>query len=556
MLTCLYIKNFAIIKQLEIEFHPNMTCLTGETGAGKSIIIDSLELALGERADTSLIYGDGEHCEINAIFDLTNLKSINDWLINNNYESSTECLIRRIITRDGRSKSTINGYPISQQSLRYFRNLIIGIHGQHENQILSNSDYQLELLDAFADNDFLLGQLKELYENWHKNQKNLIGLQNLTKNQESELELLYYQLSEFNSIELDESIDSLRIRQKQLSQLKQFAKKLNDALEFMTENENPSLLKKLHEIKNSLEFYENTVPEVKFDIQLLNNSIIQLEELICSFKNRIKKLDFNDNEYDNVEKKMELIYSLARKHRVFPQELAEVKEKLAAKLISLNDLISQLEIAQERLLKSERSYLKIAKILSERRKFAAVELANLVSEKIRSLAMPKAKFEINLTLNSQPFSSTGLEKVEFLASLNPGYPKQPISKIASGGELSRLSLAIQATTAEKKTIPTLIFDEIDAGVGGKTANIVGELLFKLARNCQVICITHLPQIASQAQTHLVIEKEFIGKATEIKLKKLTENNERLNEIVRMLGGNESSKPALEHAREMLEKTNK
>ena len=552
MLTYINIKNFAIIKELELDLQSEMTVVTGETGAGKSIIIDTIELALGARADASLVRSGAQRCEITLMFDLTNLKHIRDLLIEQEIDSENECIIRRIISSDGHCKSSINGNPCTQQTLRNISTLLIDIHGQHEHQALLNPERQRELLDAFADNNSLAAKVKLLYSSWVKIKKELIELENSAEDYQTKIDFLTYQLKELESIDFSiENLESLRTEQKRFSSTEQIAFSLNAALEIITENEHSAAIRGLYNAKNKLEKFKEIDPNIASTIELLQNAIIQTQEASANIRQNLHSIEFNEDRQKQVEEQLTHIYDLAHKHKVEPQDLPQVRIGLEKQLENLQTITTQLEKAQTTEKELEKSYLDAANELTLGRKLATTKLNQLVTTKMQLLSMAGGKFSINLLPNiNKNFSANGLERIEFLVSANPGQPLQPLSKVASGGELSRISLAIQVITAEKEVTPTLIFDEIDAGIGGKTADIVGQLLRKLAESTQVICITHLPQVAAQSHNHILVEKTANANNTEVMLTTLNQN-ERVNEIARMLGGIKITQQTLAHAKEML-----
>ena len=551
MLIHLYIKNFAIIRELEVNFLPRMTCLTGETGAGKSIIIDSLELVLGGRADSSTIYPGAEKCEIAATFDITDIPAAKNWLLVNEYENTNECILRRILTKDGRSKAAINGYPVTQQQMKVIGSLLISIHGQHENQSLLNQSYQLELLDSFSSTQVLATEIRAAYCDVCDSRKKLSELEEQAKDSGAKIELLQYQLRELDSIDhLMGKVAILKEEQKRLSNLEQFSANLNATLAIVGKNEQGSAIGILYAAKRHLDLCKNIDGRVKGDMELLQNSIIQLEELVNSLGIIEANLDYGEESCGEIEEQLDLIYTVARKHRVEPNELADVKMAMERQLESWQTIASQMEKLREKIDQATDGYMVLAEKLSEKRRAAAEQLSKLVSAKLPQLAMAEAKFVVNLVDNLSPLNPTGLEQVEFLVSMNPGHPLSPLNRVASGGELSRLSLAIQVITAVSQITPTLIFDEVDVGIGGKTAEIVGQLLRQLSKNTQIICITHLPQIAAQAHSQMAVEKNIIHGGTELKLMVL-DQKERTEEIARMLGGIKITQQTLAHAEEML-----
>lgn len=552
MLTYINIKNFAIIQELELDLPGAMTVLTGETGAGKSIIIDTLELALGARADTSLIRHNTDRCEITLTFDLTNLKRARELLVIQELASDNECIIRRIITKDGRSKSSINGNPCSQQTLRQISTLLLDIHGQHEHQALLNLERQRELLDAFADNKPLASKVKQLYNSWLKVKAKLLELENYAEDYPNKIDFLTYQLTELEALDLTvENLEKLRIEQKRFNNIQQIAETFNSALEIITETDHGSVLQGLYNTKNSLEKYQEIDTNISGILDLLQNAIIQIQEATTNIRQNLHTIEFNAERQQQVEEQLTAIYNLAHKHQAQPQELAQIYINLTEQLKNLQTITEQLQQTQATTKILEKSYLEAATKLSNNRKLAATKLSQLITTKMQLLGMVGGEFAINFLPNANKnFSAHGLERIEFLVSTNPGQPLQPLTKVASGGELSRISLAIQVITAEKEVTPTLVFDEIDAGIGGNTANIVGQLLRRLAEKTQVICITHLAQIAAQGNNHILLEKITQEKATKVMLTTLNQN-ERVYEIARMLGGSKITKQTLAHAKEIL-----
>jgi DNA repair protein RecN (Recombination protein N) len=552
MLTYINIKNFAIIKDLELDLQAEMTGVTGETGAGKSIIVDSLELALGARADASLIRANTDRCEITVMFDLTNINEAREWLIQQELDSENECIIRRVILRDGRSKNSINNNPCTQQTLRNISHFLLSIHGQHEHQNLLHQEYQRELLDAFATTKQLATKVKGLYNAWLKIKKDLIELENQAEDHETKIDFLNYQLKELEAIDFSTAnIDNLRQKQKRLNNLKEFTANASSAFNLLAENDKTAIISNLYNTKNQLAICKNIDPKIAPIIDLIDNAIIQAEEAAASLRQNLNTLDSSADRQKEIEEQLTSIYDLARKHQTQPEQLPQIQLNIKQQLETIQNITSHIEKTKTEIKEIEKTYLETADELSNKRKLAATKLNQLISEKMQLLGMLGGKFIANLVPNvNDSFGINGLERIEFLVSANPGHPLLPLNKVASGGELSRISLAIQVITAEKKVTPTLIFDEIDVGIGGKTADIVGQLLRGLAEKTQVICITHLPQIAVQSHHHILVEKTTNMKNTTITLTTLN-RNERINEIARMLGGVKITKQTLAHAEEIL-----
>lgn len=553
MLTYINIKNFAIIKEIELDLQSGMTVLTGETGAGKSIIIDTLELALGARSDPSLIRHGAERCEITAIFDITKNQEIKQWLINQELDSEeNECIIRRIIGIDGRSKGSINGYPCTQQTMRTLSSFLIEIYGQHEHQALLTPEKQRELLDCFAGNQDLSIKVKRFYHAWLTLKNQLSELKILNDDHAVKLDYINHQLRELEELNItSELIVNLHQEQKQLNQIEQWATNLNQALNLIAENDNRSVISGLYSAKTCLEKFQQLNPQINSTIELFNSAIIQTQEATNELRSHLKAIELNQARGQEIEQQLNLIHDLARKHRSKPEDLQQVYLNFKEQRERLENATDQLQKMETEVNNLAKAYLESALELSKQRQQAALTLNDLVTEKMQLLGMEGGKFAVQFSsLPQGNFSATGLEKIEFQVSANPGQPLMPLSKVASGGELSRFSLAIQVITAEKTIIPTLIFDEVDVGIGGKTAEIVGQLLRKLSASAQVICITHLPQVAAQGHQHLSVTKNTKTKGTEVTIKTLNKQ-ERVDEIARMLGGVLITKQTIAHAREMI-----
>lgn len=557
MLSYINIKNFAVIKELELDLQPGMTVLTGETGAGKSIIIDTLEFALGGKAGSGkdqiqLIRNGADKCEITIMFDLTGNPIAKQWLIDQELDSEDECIIRRTISKDGRSKCSINGHTCNQQLIRTLSDFLIDIHGQHEHQLLLKSDRQRELLDAYAECKELSAKTKQIYFTWLKAKKTLIDMQAINDNSATKLEFITHQLKEFAHINLDISaLEKLRAEQHQLSNAEELISTTNAALNLLTENENGAILPGLFNVKYLLEKNLKFDNKLKNSIELIQNAIIHTEEASKELQREMTAIELNQDRLNEVEAQLTTIYDLARKHHVKPEELPSVKHNLEEQLLKLQNSTHELQKLEEEIKVLEKEYLAIATKLTKAREIAATKLNQLITNRMHTLGMKGSAFFLQLEPNyKQSFSSGGLEHIEFLVSTNPGQPFQSITKIASGGELSRISLAIQVEIAEKEVTPTLIFDEIDSGVGGKTAEIVGQSLRKLGKTTQVLCVTHLPQVATQGHHHLLVTKEINAKETEINITNLSKK-ERIEEIARMLGGINITKQTIAHATEML-----
>lgn len=542
MLTHLQIKNFTIIDSLAVELEPNMTVLTGETGAGKSIIIDTLELALGARADTKVIRSNSDKCDITAVFDITNLPNVKTWLKDQDMDDA-ECIVRRIITADGRSKSTINGIPCPQALTRELGAMLVNIHGQHEHQNLLKRDIQLDLLDSFAGNTDLCQQLKTAFLTWQKNNHELQQLQNLAQNSDANTELLTYQLQELEELNLQENeLEELHQEHKQLSNAEELLTRCHETLELLQNNN-------LLEAQKQLSPIQTIDPQINTANELINSAIIQAEEANLELKDYLNRVDLDPEKLEFTEKRLNKIYDLARKHHVHSEELFDLYSNLKQKLEIIENATEQLEQKQREVNETANTYKNLATQLTQKRQQAAEKLSVAIMQQMYSLNMEHGKFAVDFTQLDR-FSISGQEQIEFLVTTNPGQPLQSLKKVASGGELSRISLAIQVITAQYYPTPTLIFDEVDVGIGGKTAAIVGNLLKQLGANAQILCVTHLPQVAAQGQQHIKVQKQTDIDSTLVQLTNLNQE-QRIQEIARMLGGLEITESTLAHAKEML-----
>jgi DNA repair protein RecN (Recombination protein N) len=538
MLTNLVIKDFTIIDHLDINLQPKMTVLTGETGAGKSIIIDTLEIALGARSK--------EPGDITASFNIENNVAAKNWLQNQELANDDECIIRRTINIDGRSRSTINGIPCPQQLTRELGSLLVNIHGQHEHQALLKRDLQRDLLDDFANHKQLCNEVKNIYLDWQKTNTKLTELQTLTNNQQSQTDLLNYQIKELDELALEQDeLENLHQEHKQLVNAEELLANCNSALNIITENN-------LANAQNALTNIKDIDSKINTAHELLNTASIQAQEAAYELQHYLDKVNLNPEHLASVEQRLNTIHNLARKHHVQPEQLFDLHKNLATQLQQLTNAAENAKKITEKLQTLTTNYQTTANKLTTSRKQAAQKLCLAITEQMQQLNMPHGKFDILFTPNkNNNFSASGLEQLEFLVSTNPGQAPQALNKVASGGELSRISLAIQVITASQAITPTLIFDEVDVGIGGKTAEIVGQLLQKLGNTTQVICVTHLSQVAAQGHHHLQVNKQTSKTSTTAEIKTLDQES-KITEIARMLGGIKITEQTLAHAKEMCE----
>jgi DNA repair protein RecN (Recombination protein N) len=553
MLHHLHIQNFTIIDELELEFKTGMTVLTGETGAGKSILIDALLLALGDRADSSVIRTGNERCSISADFDIQQLPAAQQWLNEHELSSDDACVLRRVINNDGRSKGFINGQTVPLQQLRELGNLLINIHGQHEHQTLLKPDKQRALLDAYAGNSIPCKKVQELYNQWRKTQDELETLQTQNTQRAAHVELLTYQVQELDKLALQaDELTQLDTEQRQLANVDHLLENAHNAIALLADNEEHNVLTSLNHISQQLITIQNIDSSLANAAELINNVIIQVEEAGNDLRHYLDRVELNPERLQWVEQRLTAIYDIARKHKVDAKNLYDWHQQMRSELDQLENHDAHLLRLQQTITELATAYQKAAAELTKSRQQAAKRLCPLIEKSMQQLGMPHGHFTIQFEkIPDNQFSAYGQEKIEFQVSTNPGLPLQPLAKTASGGELSRISLAIHVLTAQKDATPTLIFDEVDTGIGGGTAEIVGGLLRQLANTAQVLCVTHLPQVAAQGQQHLQVGKIINKTHTKTEVRTLDKKS-KIQEIARMLGGVKITDQTLAHAKEMVE----
>jgi DNA repair protein RecN (Recombination protein N) len=554
MLVSLSIRDLSVVPSLDLEFHPGFTVLTGETGAGKSILLTALGLALGDRAETGLVRPGAERAEVSLLFDLGDAATARDWLREHDLieADSEECLIRRIITTDGRSRAFINGRPVILQSLQAVGRHLLEIHGQHAHLNLLQSGVQRLLLDRYAGNDRLAIELSELFKRWKLVTQRLTSLHQDAGERLARQELLQYQIEELEQegiAELDYA--ALCEEHELLANLDKILSVGQAQLGLLYEDESMSVNGLLTQSIQAFNELTQSSRDFALIRDLLESARIQVKEAASELRYQLNHLEPDPARFAALERRLAEIHQLARKHHVRPQELPERLVQLKDEWVALmtgSEQLESLEHERDTLLVA---YTSTAKHLSARRRQAASELRDQVSRLIQELGMPQGRLDIVVECEPGDAPSPhGWDAVEFQVSTNPGLPPRPLSRVASGGELSRISLAIEVAVLAQKTTPTLIYDEIDTGIGGRVAEIVGQKLRALGNDRQVLCVTHLPQIAAQGHHHLLVEKSAHGGITRSVVRVLR-NDERTREIARMLGGVRITDQALAHAQEML-----
>ncbi|MFV2057688.1 MAG: DNA repair protein RecN [Thiohalomonadales bacterium] len=552
MISLIQIRNFTIVKELTLELNPGMTVLTGETGAGKSILLDALNLTLGGRGDAKLIRHGADRAEVTVAFSLEITPDVQQWLADNELadEDNDSCIIRRIINKNSATKSFINGRPTTVQSLRDLGDMLVDIHGQHAHQSLLKRDLQRRALDDFAQLDSLARDVKSSYVRLQALQGQKTALEQQGNERDARMELLEYQVHELDQLDLqDNEVELLDSEQRQLSNITTLREAGEQVLFSLKEADDNSIISQLDTAIYTLGPAVDSDKVFASVQQQLNSAQIQIQEATEELRLHMDGLSFDHERLAWIDERLVTILDLSRKHRIEGKELQALQQRLAGELSQLrlsNQQVGQLdgEITQ-----ALQYYHTSAAKLTSKRQAAAKKLSSAVTHNLSHLGMQHGKFHVLLEPLEQP-SAAGLERIEFQVSTNPGQTMGPLNKIASGGELSRISLAIQVITAGTGRIPCLVFDEVDVGIGGGTAEVVGRLLKDLSVQSQVLCITHQAQVASLAPNHLLVSKISDKKSTTSSVISLNEK-QRTDEIARMIGGIDITAQTRSHAHEML-----
>ncbi len=552
MLRHLHLRNFAVVEELELEFGPGLTVLTGETGAGKSILVEALGLLLGDRADAAMLRAGAERLEASATFACGDRPELAALLAHQEIGAGEdELLIRRVVGADGRSKSFVNGSPVPLQFLREVGELFVDIHGQHAHQSLQKNAAQRALLDEFGGHGKELTAVQDAWRRWSDAVRRLADLAGGGKDRDAELALLRYQVEELRELEPEAGeAERLETEHRRLANGARLEEVLQGVLSSLYETEHSSYTR-LGSATRDIADLQRFDPSLAGLRELLDTAAIQISEAVDGLRQYLDRLELDPGQLRAVEQRLDELHDAARKHHVPVTELhvrrAELEQRLAT--------MEQGEEAAARLATQRDAALKdydaAAQALHGCRRAAAERLAAQVQKQIRELGMPGAGFRIDVQAGSgsEP-ASRGTDEVQFLVSANPGQPLRPMSKVASGGELSRISLAVQVSGSRERGGVTLVFDEVDAGIGGGVAEIVGRLLHRLAQGRQVLCVTHLAQVACQGDHHFQVEKSTARKSTRTGVRRL-DTSERVEEIARMLGGLRISAQTRAHAQEML-----
>lgn len=553
MLTQLTINNFAIVRHLNLELSEGMSVITGETGAGKSIAIDALGLCLGYRSESSMIRNGADKADITATFQMQPNSPAYLWLKEHELldeENSHECILRRMINLEGRSKAFVNNRPLPISQLRELGQYLIHLNGQHAPQLLLKSEYQLELVDNYAGIHNLLGKMQEQYNKWRKLHQQVKNFRQQCKENEARKQLLQYQVDELDEFDIKEGeFEEMEETHTRLSNSEELTEMSQSVLDLLSDdNSNADSL-----IYNAIRYLEDLVDvdaNYQSSLDMLNEALIQVQEASSEVRALADSIEQDPELLAELDERISRAMSLAKKHYVSPNELWRhhtVLQDELQKLVDFEDNEDQL-IADEK--KAYRECVALAEQIYQERVSAAQKLAEQVTSQIKALSMENGEFYIDIQHDVKKLTPNGADFVEFNLRSNLGQNAQPLAKIASGGELSRISLAVQVLTANKLSTPTIIFDEVDVGISGIAATTVGRLLRQLGNKCQVLCVTHLPQVASHGHQHFNVQKYVKDNQTETQMSLLSEQ-ERVNALARLLGGSKITDAALANAQEML-----
>lgn len=551
MLAHLSVNNFAIVKSLQLELSKGMTTITGETGAGKSIAIDALGLCLGGRSDAGMVRQGEDKTEVSAAFLLENNLHATRWLEDNELLDGGECILRRTISKEGRSRAFINGSPVPLSQLKSLGQLLINIHGQHAHHQLMKSDYQMAMLDQYAGHLNLLKSTRNAYQAWRQADNHLKELRENSQQNQAQKQLLEYQIKELNELSIgEEEYEDLEQEHKRLSNSGELASTCQQAIELIYEGEEVNALSILQSANHSL-IQLAELDERLVDLpNLLSEAIIQVEETNNELRTYLDSIDVDPGRMVYVEERFSKVMSISRKHHVLPEELYKYHQDLLQQVEALDCSDEKLDELACEVENQYQSFVAKSEKLHKSRTRYAKELNKLITQSMHELSMEKAQFAIEVNNTNTHPSPLGMDNVTFIVSTNPGQPMQPIAKVASGGELSRISLAIQVITAQKVDTPSLIFDEVDVGISGPTAAVVGKMLRTLGESTQVMCVTHLPQVAGCGHQQLFVAKNTKSGKTETQMHTLDEQ-QRISELARLLGGSQITESTLANAKELL-----
>jgi len=554
MLSLIRAKNYAVIDEVELEFAAGFGVMTGETGAGKSILVDALGLALGDRADASAVRHGTERAEISVQFDIPPQHAALVWLRERGLDDAESCTLRRVLGADGRSRAFINGQPVTLQDLKSLGSLLVDIHGQHAHQSLLEAANQRGLLDAHGGLEPLAGTVAAAYAEWQTVERDLEARRSTSADSAAQLELLQFQVTELETLALmvDEP-ERLRLERDRLANTDRLISGVSAALDALAENEQASAYGNVVRARQEIDRLREHDPALRDPAERLAGIEIELRELESTLSHYRDRIEADPTRLAWLDDRLAKIRALARRHGVAEQDLGQTLTALRERVATLSGGTESLEALAAKAAAERARFFDAAKKLSAKRAKQASALGRSVTAELAELGMPHGEFHVELQPKPpERADGTGLERIEFQVKLNPGQPFGALSKVASGGELSRISLAIEVVRSGPSPVTAFVFDEVDAGVGGRVADIVGHKLRKLASSRQVLCVTHLPQVASHGQAHYRVVKLTDGKTSRTQVRKLSAE-ERVEELSRMLGGIEITERTRAHAAEMIDR---
>ena len=550
MLKSLQISNYALIDKLEIEFDKGLTIITGETGAGKSIILGALSLLTGQRADSNVVRNKSRKCVVEVIFDIKNydLKNI---FSDNDIDYFDQTIIRREISAEGRSRAFVNDSPVNLNFLKQLSAFLIDIHSQHDTLLLNSAHYQIDALDSFAKNKAILQNYSELFSQYKTAQKQLHELKEKAQKEKADFDYYEFQYNQIAQANLnDGEQEELEEEQRQLSHIEEIKQNLA-LVNFYLNSEDNSVVTMLKNAVVKLSEIEDYLPKAKEFVERIENDLIDLQDLANESEVIEQDLEFDPARLEYVNSRLNTIYELQRKFNVpTVKELLDLQQDFAVKLEQINSFDDLIFEKEQQIKDLEVELDKLCNDLHEKRARSSKDFENQIINLLKNLGMPNAEFVVDIQ-QTKTYTETGKDAVTFLFSANKNVKPEAISRIASGGELSRLMLALKYIISQSKTLPTIIFDEIDTGISGEIAAKTGKLLRQMSENLQIINITHLPQVAAQGHHHFLVYKQDTEQGTSTGIRRLSEN-ERIEEIAKMLSGTEVTQNTMQAAKELLE----
>jgi DNA repair protein RecN (Recombination protein N) len=554
MLSLIRIKNYAVIDEIEVEFGGGLNVMTGETGAGKSILVDALGLALGDRADATAVRHDAERAEISVSFDVPKGHESLPWLAERGLDDDTACTLRRLVGSDGRSRAFINGQPVNLQDLKALGSLLVDIHGQHAHQSLLDTGNQRALLDAHDELAPLARSVGEHFAAWHTLVEQLENRRSSSAQRQSEIELLRFHVAELEALALGEGEpERLLAERDRLANTDRLLSGATAALDALAENETASAYAAVVLARREIDKLAEVDADLRAPAAALASIEIELREVETTLQHYRDRVEADPARLAWLDDRLARVRTLARRHAASEDDLPRALTALRERLAALDGSGEPLEALEKRTGEARAQFVAAARRLSALRAKHAAALSREVTGLLVELGMPHGEFRVELEAKPvERADATGLERVEFQVKLNPGLPFGALAKVASGGELSRISLAVEVARSGASPVTAFVFDEVDAGIGGRVADIVGRKLRQLSSTRQVLCVTHLPQVASHGAAHYRVAKHTDGKVSRTEVRPLT-SKERVEELSRMLGGVEVTARTRAHAAEMIDR---